>query len=275
MKAKIVIPLLSVIILSLITAAWAAETGLDIYPRNVHIGLGFNGAEITVSGRAPDDAGIFVKVSSPADSITVMNKKGKVGMFWLNTERVRMTEVPRLYHIISSAPFSQVSADLRQQLGLGGDFPEIYSRAIIDKHREDDWVPVTGEEALEYIEASIGINRKNGLYFTGEKSVKVEDGKFSGKVRLPPGIPQETIDVTMYAIRDGQLLDIKTGSINVSSTGIIQWLNIMAFYDGPSYGLIAVIIALVSGVLITTLFNYAESLLGGSEKPGIGRELNH
>jgi len=275
MKAKIVIPFVLVIILSWITTAWAAETGLDIYPRNVHIGLSFNGTEITVSGRAPDDAEIYVKVSSPADSIMGMNKKGKVGMFWLNTERIRVTEVPKLYHIISSAPLSQVSADLRQQLGLGGDFPEIYSRAIISKHREDGWVPVTGEEALEYIEASVDINKKNGLYFTGENSVMVEDGKFSGKVNLPPSIPQETCNVTVYAIRDGKLLDTKTGSFNVSSTGVVQWLNRMAVYDGPSYGLIAVILALISGVLITTLFNYTESLLGGSKKPGISQGLNH
>lgn len=261
MKLRAIIPLGLVILSSLMTTALAAENDFDINPRSVQIGLNFNGSEITVSGRAPEGAHIYVKVSSPADSIIEMNKKGKAGIFWLNTEKIRETEVPKLFHIISSAPLIQAPAELRQELGLDGDFTEIYSRAIISKHREGGWAPVTGEEARKYIEASVNINRKNGLYFIGENSVMVEDGKFSGKLNLPPGIPQESCNVTVYAIRDGKLLDTKTGAFDVSSAGVVKWLNTMAVYDGPSYGIIAVIFALVCGMLITALFNYTEAFL--------------
>lgn len=268
MKARAIIPLGLVILLSLMITAQAAENDFYINPRSVQIGLNFNGSEITVSGRSPEGAQIYVKVSSPADSIIEMNKKGKVGIFWLNTEKIRETEVPKLFHIISSAPLIQVPAELRKELGLDGDFTEIYSRAIISKHREGGWTPVTGEEARKYIEASVNINRKNGLYYIGENSVLVEDGKFSGKLNLPPGIPQETCNVTVYAIRDGTLLDTKTGSFDVSSAGVVKWLNRMAVYDGPSYGIIAVVFALVCGMLTTALFNYTESFLGDNKKPG-------
>ncbi|MFZ5647658.1 MAG: TIGR02186 family protein [Bacillota bacterium] len=253
----------------------AAGADLDINPRNIDVGLIYNGSEITFGGTVPDGAEVYVKITSPDHSVMELNKKGKVGLFWLNTERSRVSRVPKLYHIVSSAPLSGLPEDLKQKLGLSNVFSDIYARAKVDIHRGEGWEPVPVEEAYEYVEAFVAISGKNGLYSVGEGQVDVGGSYFRGKVKLPPGIPQEKCSITVFAVKDGKLLDTLYGTFDVSGTGLVSWFNSMAVSDGPTYGLVAVVFALVFGVAITSLFNYIETLLSGGKKTDLSLESSH
>jgi len=79
----------------------------------------------------------------------------------------------------------------------------------------------------------------------------------------------------VYAIEDGILLESMKGYFDVSGTAPVSWLNRMAVYDGPIYGLMAVVFALVLGVAITALFNCMESLWGARKRNQPGSWPNH
>lgn len=272
MKAKLTI--LPVLVFLLLQTTAAAGAGLDITPENINIGLIYSGTELTFSGTAPWGADIYVKITSPEDLVMELNRKGKVGLFWLNTERSKVSGVPKLYHVLSSAPVDCVPGDLKKELGLSGDFEDLYTRARVSVHRGQGWEPAAAGEFHDYVQAFIDISRKNGLYAVGE-GLSVSGSEFSGSVKLPPGIPQEKSSVTVYAIKDGILLNTLQGYFDVSGTGPVRWLNRMAVYDGPTYGLMAVVIALVFGVAVTALFNCLEALWGGGKESGPGSGPNH
>lgn len=263
MKAKLII--LPVLLILLLHTTAAAGAGLDITPGNINIGLIYSGSELKFSGTAPGGADIYVKITSPEDLVMELNRKGKVGLFWLNTERSKVSGVPKLYHVLSSAPMDRIPGHLKKELGLSEGFEDIYTRARVSVHRKEGWEPAAAGEFHDYIEAFIGISRKNGLYAVGE-NLSVNGSEFRGRVKLPPGIPQERSSVTVYAIKDGILLDTMQGYFDVSGTAPVRWLNRMAVYDGPIYGLMAVVLALVFGVAITALFNCLESLWGGGKR---------
>jgi len=269
MKKSIISFLLGLlIIVAYSNIALAQEVSLDLSPNRVDIGLNFNGAELVVSGKLPAGSDVYIKVASPGDSVLKLNKKGKIGIFWLNVESTRVTNVPKLYQIIASKPLRMLPVNLRQELGLNPDFLQIYRKAIVIKEAEKGSVQLPKKDAGEYITTLIDTYKQYGLYVVKENSVKIEGNKYKTSIKLPANIPQEETSVTVYAIKGGKLVSSQSTSFKVSSVGVVRWLNKMAIYDGPSFGLIAIITALAFGVGIALLFNYIENAFSSSKNTG-------
>lgn len=268
MKKIIFLILGLILVLTYASVAHAGEVGLDVSPGRVDIGPDFNGADLTITGEAPGGSDIYIKVASPDDSVLELNRKGKVGPFWMNVENTTVTEVPKLYLILSSAPLDSAPADLSTKLGISGDFSYIYSRAVVKKHTENESVKLPKESADSYVSALINIYREGGLYGIKENAVSVKDGKFTAKVMLPPNIPQEMCSVTAYAVRDGVLLGSASASFSVTGVGLVRWLSRESIFFGPEYGFLAVMIALAFGAGIAVLFGKIENMLGKGKNTG-------
>lgn len=275
MKKIIFLMLGLMLALTCASAAQAGGAGLDVFPGRVDIGPDFNGAELTITGEAPMGSDIYIKVSSPDDSVLELNRKGKVWLFWMNVENTTVTDVPKLYLVLSSAPLDSAPADLRTKLGISGDFSYIYSRAVVKKHTENGSVKLPKESADSYVSALVDIYRKSGLYGIKEKAVSVKDGKFTAKVMLPPNIPHEKCSVTAYAVKDGVLLDNASDSFSVAGVGLVRWLSRESIFYGPEYGFMAVLIALAFGAGIAVLFSKIESMLGKGKNTGFSAGAGH
>jgi hypothetical protein len=271
---KIIITILPLmIVLTCISAAWAGEATVSVSPGRVDIGANFNGAELTVTGEAPEGSDIYVKVSSPDDSVLQLSKKGKVGLFWLNVENTVVTNIPKLYQLISSGSLDRLPSG--NELEINRDFSQVYSKAVVVKHTEDGPVRLPREDADKYVSALIDIYKNNGLYSVRENAVAVENGKFRANIILPPGVPQEKCSVTVYAVKDGRLVGTATVPFKVSATGVVRWLSGEAIYSGPEYGFIAVMTALAFGTVVALLFTYIEGALSGGRKNGLSPGAGH
>ena len=263
------------LVLAFSGAAGAAETVVEVSPGTVDIGLTFRGADLNISGTVPEGSDVYLKITSPNDMVLELNKKGKVGFFWMNVEKADVTDVPKLYRIVSSAGISRLPGDLRQQLGLGPDFSQILSGARVTRQSDNGPVRLSGEDAGQYISSLINTYEKSGLYGVSENSVNIEGSSFRAAVKLPSSIPHEKCSVTVYAVKDGQLVGTAGAAVAVSGVGLAKWLNWEEIYDGPMFGLIAVIIALVFGVGIALLFSCIENLLSGGGKTGFQPDSGH
>ena len=107
------------------------------------------------------------------------------------------------------------------------------------------------------------------MYGLNESTVQVKDGNFKASLQLPANIPQEKCNVTVYFIKGGKVIGTSNESFNVETVGIVKWLNDQAIYDGPSYGFMSVMIALIVGAAIAYLFIFLES----RKNPDITKEM--
>lgn len=237
----------------------AAENKLTVSPDTVEVGLGFAGTTLNISGTVPDEADVYIKVSSPNDAMLDLSKKGKVSLFWMNVENTSVTKVPKLYQVLSSRPLSDLSEDLQNKLGIDQNFSAVYQGAEVDLHKETGPVTLEKSEAKEFISSLVKIYKKSGLYGLNEGAVQVEDGHFDTSLQLPAKIPQEKCDITVYYIKDGAVIETSNQSFSIETVGIVKWLNDLAIYDGPSYGFLSVMIALMVGAAIAFLFIFFES----------------
>ncbi|WP_347489088.1 TIGR02186 family protein [Desulfoscipio sp. XC116] len=275
MKKSLMLLLVFVLVTACANAAWAAPVAVGVAPNKIDVGFNFKGADLSVSGTVPEGSDVYVKVASPFDSVLQLNKKGRVGPFWMNVENVDVTAVPKLYQVFSSAPLGNLPPDLSQQYGLTPGFDPVYQNALVAKHGEEGSARLGQREANVYVDSLVNIYQKSGLYAVKENSAMVNGSRFEVNVQLPPNIPQEDCEVTVYAVNNGVLVDQQSVSLPVGSVGLLSWLNHEAVYDGPNYGFMAVLIALVFGTGIALLFGYLESLITGDKTVGLDAGAGH
>ncbi|KUO73221.1 MAG: hypothetical protein APF81_13970 [Desulfosporosinus sp. BRH_c37] len=254
MKRLAVVLVLLWLMFSFASQAMAAENKLTISPGKVDVSLNFKGTTLNISGSVPDNAGVYIKVSSPNDSILDLSKKGKVSMFWMNVENTSVTKVPKLYQVLSSRPLSDLPEDLQEKLGINQNFSVVFQAAEVRKHSESGSVKLEKSEAKEFISSLVTIYKKARLYGLNESAVQVNDGHFNASLQLPANTPQEKCNVTVYFTKGGEVIGTSNGFFNVETVGIVKWLNNEAIYDGPTYGFLAVMIALMVGAAIAFLF---------------------
>ena len=258
-----------------VSPVWAQDSSVSVYPDRVDIGLNFKGTDLVVSGTVPGGSDVYLKVASPNDSVLQLSKKGKVSLFWMNVENTNVTNVPKLYQVVTSNPLSQMPLDLQNQLGLDQGFSQVYATGKVLKHSEKGSEVLSTEDSDNYIKSLIDIYKKSNLYSIRENVVKVDGEKFNTIVSLPPNIPQEASKITVYAIKDGKLISFSSVPFKVSGVGLVKWLNREAIYNGPMYGYIAVLIALACGIGIALIFNYIDNILSGGTKTGFDPGASH
>ncbi|MBF7082960.1 TIGR02186 family protein [Desulfallas sp. Bu1-1] len=275
MKKSIILMLALVLVLTWISLAWAADTSVNVSPDRVDIGFNFQGTELSILGTVPDHARVYIKVASPNDSMLELNKKGRLGFFWMNVENVSVTAAPKLYQVITSDSLDQLPGELQKKLGLSRDFKQIYTSAKVYKHSESGPVELPKQDSDRYVSSLINIYQKSGLYAVKENAVQVTNSRFKANVKLPPNIPHEKCTVTVYAVKEGKLVGTASAPLQVNSVGMVKWLSREATYDGPTYGFIAVLIALACGIGIALLFSYLDNALGGGKKKGFNPGASH
>lgn len=275
MKKSVVLLLVLVLVVACASVAWAGPVDVSVWPDKIDVGLNFKGADLSVSGTVPEGSDVYVKVVSPFDSVLQLSQKGRVGLFWMNIENVNVTKVPKLYQVLSSAPLDNLPSEFGIQYGLMTDFDPVYQNALVTKHGEEDSVGLSQREADVYVDSLVNIYKKSGLYAVDENAVMVNGSRFEASVPLPPNMPQEECEVTVYAVKNGVLVDKQSVPLQVGSIGLVSWLNHEAIYDGPNYGFMAVFIALACGTGIALLFSYLERLLTGDKTKGFDAGASH
>jgi hypothetical protein len=234
-------------------------------PDIIEIGSTFNGTRMTISGNVPEGSDVYIKIASPADSVLQLDKKGKVGLFWMNVENSVVKNIPRLYQVVSSTPLAGLSPALTREMGISPDFSDVFAGAVAVRHVGDSVTTLTGDRAVDYFKAMTDIYKQNHLYDVKENGVKITGGQYEAGFYLPPNIPQEKCTVTVYAVHNGQITSSVSAPFKVTGIGLVRWLSREAIYDGPEYGFLAVIIALGFGAAVAFLFSYLEGLISGKK----------
>lgn len=236
------------------TAARAAEDAppkeevqADISTREVSIKTDFRGIEILIFGSVdfaqaptPEEGGydVVVVIEGPSAPIVARRKERVAGM-WINTRGETFPAVPGFYAVLASRPLRAITSDeALRALGIGLN--------TLDLGR-----PGYGElKESAYRAAVIRLKQEQDLFQEHDDGVAfIGRSLFRATVDLPVNVPIGRYASTVYLFRDGALISKKESTIEVSKAGFERVIYMLAFQRPFIYGLLAVAMAIVAGLI--------------------------
>lgn len=248
--------------LLLAAAAPAAATPrlvTELSQSRIDISYRFAGAELLVfgaiqypGGRTPDEEpGIAIVVRGPTEAV-IVREKGRVAGIWVNRDSLRFETVPGFYAVASTEP---VRALLDER---NAAIHEIGLNHI-------QFSPVTGADAgpekIRHFEAGLtGVRQRRGLFVEQPYGVRITEGVlFRARIPFPSAVPVGPYRAEIYLIREGRVLARATAPLIIDKTGFERAVWVFARERPLLYGLLAVGLAVGSGLAAGTLMNRKEA----------------
>jgi uncharacterized protein (TIGR02186 family) len=228
-------------------SASAGETGgISASPPNIRMGAQYDGLSLKVNGTVPAGSDVILRFTGAADELH-LRLKGKVfGLLWMNVGKVTLKNVPKVCLIDSSRSFDDLGA-AAAPFRLDG----LLKAVEIEKDSGSGDMDITHELLL--------LKKQEGLY--NEKSLGVALGPVEGSMRtfsanmaIPSAIAPGNYQVEAIAVQDGAVVSRYAVNVEAALIGFPKWLSSLAFNNGLLYGILATIIALLSGLIIGLVF---------------------
>jgi uncharacterized protein (TIGR02186 family) len=228
------------------SAALTARTNHD----HITVDLFYHGSEVSVRGISDPGVDLVVKLESP-EIHQSMKKKDKVGgLLWMNTGDENFGNVPDLYFIQSTRPLADMlPLDEREKYVIGFDALEKHAdvEPAKDENEKDKWF----SEFIRFKQNSMLYLAKDGGFDLND-----QDGnqsyymKFDWPYQAKPG----DYLVTVYAVKDGKVLETATAKVDVEQVGAVKTLAGMAKNNGALYGGVSILVALMAGFGVGLVF---------------------
>lgn len=220
----------------------------DISTREISIQSNFTGIEILIFGsidfsdaETPDEGNydVAMVVRGPNDPV-VVRRKERVAGIWVNGPGKTYSTVPGFYAVLSSRPFRAIASDeTLKNLGIG--------LATLDFGR---FTTGDRDEEEAYRSALVKLKKEQRLFQEDDDGVRfIGRSLFRGNVALPVNVPVGRYTVDVYLFRDGALVSKNQSSLEVNKVGFEQVTYLLAFRYPFIYGLVAVLIAVLAGLL--------------------------
>lgn len=245
------LPLLVSMLFLLLTPARAEEVVLGLSKDHVSITANFDGSDILIFGAvkrqtplllAPME--VVVTISGPSEPIAVRRKDHKLGI-WVNSATVNIDSAPSFYAVATSAPLRQAmtnTEDLRHKVSI--------PLAIRSVGAPDD----VGNSQY-FTDALIRIRKNAGLYQILEGGVEFrEETLFNTSIQLPANLTEGAYETRIFLTRNGKVVTHYETTIQVRKVGLERFLYNLSRNQPMIYGLMALVIAVVSGWGASTLF---------------------
>ncbi len=231
--------------LTVITPVKAQDLTIDLSDPVVAITAGFAGTDVLLFGATREEGDLVVVVRGPQERHTV-RKAERVAGVWINTQEATFVDIPAYYALASNRPISgfvnTVDANIHQ---IGVD----QLTFIPDQHQK----PV--DDIASFEKALIRLKQAEGLYSTDAIDLfYLGNGLFRTTIHFPANVAVGTYGIDVYLFKDGELMESRTSLLNVRKFGVEAQIYDFAHRHSLAYGILAVIIASVSGWLANAAF---------------------
>lgn len=246
--------LLSVLVLAAIAPARAERLVTVLSTDLIEITSSFDGERLTVFGNIEPDVGIaqrhvegpfdvIVVISGPAADRVVRQMNRRFGI-WLNTEEVRFTRFPSVFHVAASAPLEQITD--QATLSRHAILPVAQARAAPDS----GWWRST-----VFAEELVRLMGERGLFGVNERGVRfLSETAYTARLSLPSEAPPGPYIATTYVFKEGELVARRAEGFAARKTGLERFIAVSATQQPFVYGLACVALALFTGWLGGVLF---------------------
>jgi uncharacterized protein (TIGR02186 family) len=224
----------------------------DISTREISIQSNFAGIEIVIFGSvdfsraAPPDQGkydVITVIQSPTEPF-VVRRKERIGGIWVNSASRTFPGVPGFYAVLSTRPVKAITTEeTLKSVGIGFD------NLDFGKTGEDDAKEAAFRSALIRLKQDQNLfqDHDDGVSFIGRSL-------FRASVDLPVNVPIGRYTTDVYLFRDGTLISKNESTIEVSQVGFERVVYLLARQHPFIYGLAAVVIAVLVGLLGWVVF---------------------
>lgn len=241
----------------LLITAWPLPAGsqgdmvTDRSKKAIEVDVRFHGERIYFFGTVPDpEAEVVVKLVPKHPEPIKLMRKGKVVLFWMGVKQFEVQNMPFLYKIHSSKPLKDIlTPELAREYRL--DYRALKDDMKLELLKGE---PADDDRDLMF-DGFIQIKEEQNLYRVAENRIRITKGRlFEHYFTFPDKAKAGEYLVESYAIKDGKIIDHSSDVVQVVKVGLTAWLYDMAMNHGVLYGMMAVGIALVAGLLVGMVF---------------------
>jgi len=228
----------------LAAAAQATELVADLSEHEIKISTGFSGTDLLLFGAADPSGDVVVVVSGPDGQATV-RKKERVSGIWINTDSVVFDTVPGFYHVSATAGLADEKlGEVLSATGVGLRYQNLSPTTAMAPAR-----------AREFSQALLRRKEARGLYVAEPGRIEFVDGAlFRAKVSFPATVPTGRYRVGVYHVKDGWEQSVTTIPLTVGKVGMEEAIYRFAQEEPALYGLVAILVAALSGYGAGMLF---------------------
>ena len=213
---------------------------MDLSAARVSITSAFQGETLLLFGMFDPPGELVVVVSGPPARETVLRKERFLGL-WLNTGRQAFDDVPAYYYIAASQPLQRLLAR-----GTGGEILSLEDRMTTVQsvgQRESS-------DLTRFRVGMIDVKRREGLFPANIGQVTIQANRlFRVDLPFPSRLPEGNYDVRAYLLREGKIVAAVSRPLPVSKVGFNAQLAGWASHEGELYGLGAIVMALLVGLI--------------------------
>ena len=238
-------------ILSLVLAApaWAAEVSpeIQVRPDVVEIGAFFDGQEVKISAKIPQGAQAVIEITGQT-AVEHLMRKGRRGGLWMNVGEMEVQGAPSVYLAAST------SAPLLKDPPAGAvwGYPALKQQIQFAGRVEQ------GEREY-FLDQFFQLKESDEVYaiFPGDLKVKGGAGDsqtVTGAFPLPTNVKPGAYQVCLTVVQGGQVIGKQCRDLKVVMVGFPAMMASLAYEHGATYGILAVVIAIVTGFAMGYLF---------------------
>lgn len=218
-----------------------------------HISIDFfyHGSSVSVRGEADPNTDLVIKITSP-EGHQVLKQKGKVGgVLWMNVGQLKFEHTPNFYEVFSTKKLDEMlSREEMEKYTIG--YPALQKHVEIAPVMNEEEKAKWFEEFVKFKEASKVYTSSFGKITT--TVTKTGRQEYFILTDWPYQAAPGDYLVTVYAVKNGKVIERAESKVNVEQVGLVKTLATMAKNKAAFYGLLSVGIALAAGFGVGLVF---------------------
>jgi uncharacterized protein (TIGR02186 family) len=228
--------------------ASAGSVSIAVDPDHIRSGTFYNGESVKVTADVPPCDGVVLVLTSEPEEI-VLNRRGKIGLVWLNVAKITVEGAPGVYILASSDAVNAIgSRGELERLGLG--FEALRNRVTFRSEK-----PLTGREFDEFLK----LKRHAGTY-NDDIAIAMERREggrqaATATLRVPSVTPPGQYRLRLYCFEDGAPIENASALLTIEKAGLPRLESELAHTHAAAYGIIAVLFAMVAGITMGVIFS--------------------
>ena len=239
---------IALIMLFLLTPhAYGTALIIDSSTSEVKVSSSFIGTDVMVFGTANDKDDIIVVITGPTET-AIVRKKGRVSGIWINKEKLEFREIPGFYAIASTRPLSEITeTDELQKQKIG--IHNVITTASLNSKDENIKTFKSFKDAL------VRGQKTKGLYLDMPLTIDVVSKRlFKTTFHFPNNMTTGIYTVKVFSFQKKRLVSMVSKTISVEKIGIGADVFKFAKEQSALYGLLAILIAVLSGWIASVIF---------------------
>jgi uncharacterized protein (TIGR02186 family) len=233
-------------------AALADDLVAGVSQDQIQITSNYTGSDVVVFGAVESGSDNLsagkpdvVVVVRGQDADMAVRKKARVAGIWINSTKITLKSMPAYYFVASTRALSQVASQQTLQLyQLGAGNVQAESASTPNRLKAEPYrQAVIAQRKRDHL----FIEQPDGVEFLGSTLFRVH-------VPVPAGAPRGQYTVEVYVIRNGMVMSVQSTPLFVDQIGLERRLYKLAFSWPVTYGLAAVLMALLMGWLSALVF---------------------